>query len=176
MSQTELARQLTDSIGKSIDRAAINKMLKGTRAISAAELLAIEQILGTSYPRTLQIPLKGMVGAGAEVNLLSNDDLWEMVDAPPNPKLGCIAVRVSGDSMFPAYEDGELIYYSENLPPDMLLNRKCVVKLADGRIFVKILQPGRDGFFNLASINPLYPQMVDQAVEWAARIDWTRPR
>ncbi|WP_375705242.1 hypothetical protein [Bartonella sp. AA86SXKL] len=35
LSQSELSRQLTASLGRSIDRAAVNKMLKETRDISA---------------------------------------------------------------------------------------------------------------------------------------------
>ncbi|KFC73220.1 hypothetical protein FG93_01964 [Bosea sp. LC85] len=45
MSQAELARQLTEALGRSIDRAAINKMTTGNRKISGDEMLAITRIL-----------------------------------------------------------------------------------------------------------------------------------
>jgi DNA-binding transcriptional regulator YdaS (Cro superfamily) len=50
MGQAELARRMTEKLGRSIDRAAVNKMTKGTRDVSAGEMLAIMQITGASLP------------------------------------------------------------------------------------------------------------------------------
>lgn len=50
MSQAQLARELTDALGRSIDRAAVNKMLSNGRKISADELVAITRILNTDAP------------------------------------------------------------------------------------------------------------------------------
>lgn len=50
ISQAELSRRLTESLGRSIDRAAVNKMVKGTREISAAELIEILAITGAEIP------------------------------------------------------------------------------------------------------------------------------
>lgn len=132
---------------------------------------------GKQNPEAIKtVALRGKVGAGAEVNLLNNDDFNETVDAPPNACENTIAVEISGDSMFPAYESGTVLYYSSNLPPQDMVNRRCVVKLADGRIFVKTLRSAGEGLWNLESLNPLTPTMVDQIVEWAAQIDWVKPR
>lgn len=128
---------------------------------------------------SIEIPLvklAGKVGAGSEINLLNNDDLG-MVEAPPNADHNSIAVKVTGDSMFPAYEDGELLYYSSNGSPENFVNRRCVVKLGDGRIFVKTLRPGSTpALWNLESLNTQFPTMTDQTVEWVAKIDWVKPR
>lgn len=51
ISQAELSRQLSARLGRSIDKAAVNKMTKGLRRISADELLAIEAITGVSSPK-----------------------------------------------------------------------------------------------------------------------------
>ncbi|ATU91422.1 S24 family peptidase [Phyllobacterium zundukense] len=125
---------------------------------------------------TDHVPLKGRVGAGAEVYAIDNGgDDW--VDAPADADAHTVAVEVSGDSMFPAYEDGTLLYYSRLLPPDTMINRRCVVQLANERIFVKILRKGTsDNAWNLQSLNPLYPDMIDETVEWAAPIDWIKPK
>lgn len=48
--QSSLARELTRRLGRSIDRAALNKMTLGTRKISADELIAITEILGIGRP------------------------------------------------------------------------------------------------------------------------------
>ena len=39
--QAEIARRLTEMLGRSIDRAAVNKMVRGGRAVAADEMLAI---------------------------------------------------------------------------------------------------------------------------------------
>jgi hypothetical protein len=51
MGQAELARRMTDKLGRSIDRAAVNKMTKGTRDVSADEMLAVMQITGAPLPQ-----------------------------------------------------------------------------------------------------------------------------
>lgn len=45
VSQAELARRLTVALGRSIDRAAVNKMTTGDRKIAADEMLAITKLL-----------------------------------------------------------------------------------------------------------------------------------
>jgi len=176
VSQSELARLLTERLARSIDRAAVNKMLKGTRTISGEELLAIEAITGTTAPKEIHVPLKGKVGAGAAVFAI-DDGGDDSVEAPADARHGTVAVQVSGDSMFPAYEEGTILYYSRLLPPSELVNKRAVVQLGDGRIFVKIVRPGADATtWTLTSINGQYADMVDQIVEWAAPIDWIKPR
>jgi SOS-response transcriptional repressor LexA len=174
--QAELARRLSQSLGRSIDRAAVNKMTTGQRAIHGDELLAIERITGLEAPKEIEVPLKGRVSAGGGV-LAIDDGGSDMVAAPAQAKPGTVAVEVDGNSMFPAYESGTLLYYSRLLPPHEMINRRAVVQLGDGRIFVKIVRPGTtDRTWHLQSINPLFPDMQDEVVEWAAPIDWIRPR
>lgn len=176
ISQADMARILTERLGRSIDRAAMNKMTKGTRAIFADELLEIQRTTGVQAPTEIMVPLKGRVGAGQAVYAI-DDGSDETVPAPAEAKPGTVAVEVSGDSMFPAYEDGTLLYYSKILPPAEMVNRRCVVQLGDGKIFVKVLRRGStDKTWTLQSVNTLYPDMVDEVVEWAAPIDWIRPR
>lgn len=127
-------------------------------------------------PSGYKIPLKGMVGAGQAVIMLSDDDI-EYVDAPPNAKEEMIAVEVRGESMFPAFEDGTLLYYSTNRSPQDLVNKRCVVKLDDGRTLVKVLRPGSGSdLWTLQSINSQYQDIVDVRVEWASPIEWIKPK
>jgi transcriptional regulator with XRE-family HTH domain len=46
MTQAELARRLTARLGRQVDSAAVNKIVKGTRALAADELLAIAELTG----------------------------------------------------------------------------------------------------------------------------------
>ena len=140
MTQTLLAEKLSEELKRSVDKAAVNKMLKpgrgkGSRGIAGDELLAIEKITRSSAPKSIKVPLLGHVGAGAQV-LALEDQGDEYVDANSDAKPNTVAVEVDGDSGFPAFEPGTLLYYSENLPPDALINRRCVVKLEDGRNYL----------------------------------------
>lgn len=174
--QAELARQLTSRLGRSIDRAAVNKMTTGERNILGDELLEIERITGFSAPVEILVPLKGRVGAGHETEAIefSYD---ETAPAPADVRPGTVAVEVEGSSMFPAYEPGSILYYSKILPPSEMVNRRAIVQLADGRAMVKIVRPGSaPNTWTLQSINARYPDIEDVVVEWAAPIEWIRPR
>ena len=50
MRQTDLARALSSRLGHRIDRATVNKMISGRRAIAADELLLMANILGVEVP------------------------------------------------------------------------------------------------------------------------------
>lgn len=156
---------------RGLSRAA-GKYAKAFR-VSEAWLLTGE---GQGPGQVVEVPLKGRVGAGAEVYAI-DDGGHETVDAPADCSPSTVAVEVSGDSMFPAYEDRTLLYYSRLMPPESLVNRRCVVQLANGKIFVKVLRRGStDALWTLQSLNPNYADIEDQHVEWAAPIDWIKPR
>lgn len=123
-----------------------------------------------------RVKLMGKVGAGQEI-YATDDGGQSYVDAPADAHQNTVAVEVSGESMYPAYEEGTILFYSKTLPPSEMVNRRAVVQLADGRIFVKTVRPGTTpNTWTLTSINALYPDMIDQIVEWAAPIDWIKPR
>jgi hypothetical protein len=49
-SQAEVARGLTDALGREILRSAVNKLVAGTRALAADEMLEISRITGFLIP------------------------------------------------------------------------------------------------------------------------------
>lgn len=176
ISQSELSRQLSKKLGRSVDRAAVNKMVKGTRAIAADELRLIERITGWEAPSEIEVPLKGYVGAGEAVEAIDNGNA-ETVGAPRDSRPNTVAARVKGNSMFPTLRDGWLLYWSRLLPPNEMQNDLCVVHLEDARIFVKILRAGSaSNLWTLQSVNPAVPDMEDQIVQWVSPIDWIKPR
>lgn len=132
--------------------------------------------LGRPLPPPGHVRLMGRVGAGQVFTPLGDDD-GEFVEAPEGVPPTTEAVEVDGDSMFPAYEDRSLIYYSQTLPPEMMVNRRAVIRLADGSMTVKVIRRGSaDGLWTLQSINARYDDMVDLVIDWAAPIDWVKPR
>lgn len=126
-------------------------------------------------PRTL--PVLGYVGAGAEVHMVDDNVKGQGIDdieAPPGASARAVAVRVRGDSMLPAYHDGDHIVYDEQRRGDDLaryIGRECVVRLQDGRTFIKTIGRGAvPGTWTLWSYNAA--PMQDVLVEWAARVKW----
>lgn len=123
-----------------------------------------------------KVRLAGRVGAGQVITPF-DDEPFEWVEEPADAAPGTVAVEVVGDSGFPAFDEGSLLYYSKLLPPSEMVNKKAVLRTAVGDMYVKILRKGSsDDLWTLQSINSLYPDLVDQVVEWAAPIDWIKPR
>lgn len=128
-----------------------------------------------------KVPIVGYVGGGAEVVFpqeweASPIDEVEMVAADN----GMEAVIVRGPSMEPAFSDRDVIVYRRaQYPIRDLFDKDCVVRLADGRTFVKRLMPGSEPtLFTLVSHNPQTPPITDVAIEWAVPVaqrilNWT---
>jgi phage repressor protein C with HTH and peptisase S24 domain len=124
------------------------------------------------------VPIVGYVGAGGTISFGEGQGPFGEADMPPkNGTPTLVAVTVRGDSMSGMLEDGWTIYYDNRRdPPDETLYTKlCIVGVADGQVLVKKLYPGRKrGHFDLHSTNA--PVMLDQPVDWAARIVWIAPK
>lgn len=101
-----------------------------------------------------QAPLFGTVGAGSSVEPIG-ETAW--ADAPdyidlPDPA-DIFILRVTGDSGYPRYEDGDLLLVDRQpVDPAKMIGRYCVLDLADGRRVVKRLQK-IDGIYMLVSEN-----------------------
>ena len=82
------------------------------------------------------------------------------------------ALEISGDSMKPAYRDGDLIVVSPATP--VRKGDRVVVKTKKGEVMVKELKRKTIKLIELKSINSDHRdrtfQMAD--VEWIARIIW----
>lgn len=65
------------------------------------------------------------------------------------------ALKIQGDSMFPAYRDGEIIYVDPEAAPEH--NRDVVLRNAQGSVTFRRLQQAPDGPYLLA-INPDQPE------------------
>ena len=120
-------------------------------------------------------PIVGHVGAGAEVTPVDDHQLGaglEDSETPPDHDPELVAVRVVGQSMYPFYRDGDLVYYGAHTPSeDGFLGHECVVKLPDGRVFLKQVERGSaPGLYNLVSYNA--PPIADQRLEWASPVRW----
>jgi phage repressor protein C with HTH and peptisase S24 domain len=122
----------------------------------------------------LNVPLVGYVGAGEKIFNYDDRGALEELEAPPGTA-HTVAVRVRGDSMWPAYREGDILFYepTTDFDPDRCLYRDCVVQLKDGTTFVKRILPGPEaGTFTLASYRS--PEMVGVALAWASPVLWIK--
>lgn len=178
-SKAELARRS----GVSYDN--VNKYLAGKvdkprgatlEALAIAlsiDPLWLEKGLDVESPTRL-VPLKGYIGAGGHVEAIDNGNDDE-VEAPADSHPATVAAQIRGDSQLPVLQDGWIIYWSTQLPASSLLNQMAIVQLADGRIMVKTIRNGsQPGLYTLTSYNAA--DIVDVPVDWAAKIDWIKPR
>lgn len=126
-----------------------------------------------SFSRT-EVPLMGYVGAGAIVEPEFEQvppDGFDTVTLPFAVPEGIIALGIRGESMRPAYRDGDavLVYEDQRYATDDYLGEEAVVRTAEGRRYLKELQRGsKRGLYNLYSHNDRL--IEDRRVEWVGEI------
>lgn len=175
-SNTELGRLL------GIPQSRVSEMRKGKRLLKSTELPIIARYLEQPLPQGLTIgnfthsyvPLVGVVGAGAEVFAIDDHMKGgglEEVERPQGATDSTVAVKVRGDSMKPAYKDGDLLYYDTQANGDLdhLIGHDCIVRLTNGRTLVKELRRSA-GRYWLFSHND--DPLLDVEIEWAAKVKW----
>jgi phage repressor protein C with HTH and peptisase S24 domain len=130
-------------------------------------------VTGRGLPSANKVAVVGYVGAGQKI--IPIDDHMrgaglDSVEAPPGAKAtGLAAVKVRGDSMYPAYQDGDVILYGEHEPPAELIGREVVVKTVSEEMFIKHLETGsKPGCYTLRSYNAT--PLRDVEILWAARV------
>ena len=116
----------------------------------------------------------GRVGAGALIDVefeQAPPDGYDTVELPfsfPDPIL---AFEITGDSMLPAYEAGEIIICLRDQvrATDHYLGERVVVRLSTGERYLKRLARGFErGTFNLESWNARTIENV--RIEWVGEI------
>jgi phage repressor protein C with HTH and peptisase S24 domain len=169
MSMAALARHSKTS------RQQVQRLVKGGRKLSKEWAERFAPHLGTTAAQLMFGPRTafavGYVGAGEFIPI---DDHaigagLEEVEIPAGVPDDAVLLIVRGDSMAPRYFDNEYLFYRrDSRPPSELIGRECVVKLTDGRLYVKELRRGESGLFTLFGWNS--PLIENVAVEWAAPV------
>lgn len=120
------------------------------------------------------VPIVGYVGAGEVIINVHDPGGGLGRVAPPGGDLKTVAVVVRGESMYPRYLDGELLFFEPNslgVPGDCI-GRDCVVQVRSGPTYIKRLMRGaRDGLYRLVSYKA--PDIDDVDVLWASRVRYT---
>ena len=97
---------------------------------------------------------------------------WDEVGLPSVKDEHAYALKISGDSMKPAYRNGDVIVVSPAAP--IRKGDRVVVKTTSGEVMVKELRRRTQKVVELASINPSHRDRTLDAkdVDWIARIVW----
>ncbi|KRR21884.1 LexA family transcriptional regulator [Bradyrhizobium retamae] len=169
MSQSDLARRLSDRLRVDFDRSKVNKIVLGKRKVSADELFAIEEI--TSFPapaalrntpqaermpKVLQIPLLDTVTAG-KLKAPSSQIPMEDVPLLAFADLGrgdwfALKVEQDADSMDRVSPPGSTLLI--NKADRELRSGRCYIFSVDGETTYKMWQDGDPAYLAPFSTNP----------------------
>lgn len=161
----------------------LSRMQSDARNVSAKNLRKIADGLEVSpadlvETQTAMAPIVGKAGAGPDGMVLfaESDGNFGEIAAPVGATPEVRALEVEGHSMRGLAEDGWVIFYDEIIDPGQdAFDELCVCWLDDGRVLVKILQPGREpGLFNLESTTA--PTLRDVLVRQVALVTSIMPR
>lgn len=144
--------------------------------VRGSTLIKLAEFFQTTVDElTMPVELGGKIGAGGSILFDESPDKQE-VERPPLALGRMMALQVVGDSMFPRYDEGAIVYVRrdhEGVLPQYL-GRECAVHLSDGGTFLKILEEGTEpGKYNLRSHNA--PLMRNVEVIWASPVLFVRP-
>jgi phage repressor protein C with HTH and peptisase S24 domain len=130
----------------------------------------------SAKPAAQAVPLLGFAEAGAggyfDDGGFPVGKGWDEVAFPAVNDEHAYALEISGDSMKPAYRDGDVIVVSPGSP--IRRGDRVVVKTVSGEVIVKELRRRTAKVIELQSLNPEHPDRTLQVgdVVWIARIVW----
>lgn len=120
------------------------------------------------------VPVSGEIGAGAKVYDIEGGG-GRNIDFERAPRgFGAVeALRVRGDSMYPVYRHGDLVFI-EDRPAEfpLLRNTEYIIELTDGRRLLKMVEPASGGRYNLIAYNA--PVEPDVEIANAQRVRYVR--
>ena len=134
------------------------------------------QLIGDGARGLQSVPLLGLAQAG-DGGYFDDSGFpagkgWDEVALPSASDEHAYALEISGDSMKPAYRDGDIIVVSPGTP--IRRGDRVVVKTSGGEVMVKELKRRTTKTLELQSLNPVHPDRTLDAddVAWIARIIW----
>lgn len=153
----------------------IAKILRATGASLGEFLSYVGDGEGIGIYRN--VPLIGFAQAGSQGFF---DDAgypiggsWDEIPFPGLADDHAYALEISGDSMEPAYRDGDTVIVS----PQASIRRgdRVVLKTIKGEVMAKVLRRKTAHKVELSSINPKHAdrELGSEDIDWIARIVWS---
>lgn len=129
-----------------------------------------------------ELPVVGYVGAGGEILFedayVQGDGMYHIEVLPGLDPLGLIGLEVKGDSMYPTFREGYVVFINRdgwNHVESDALNDWAVCRVSDGRTLLKEIRPSRqEGCYDLISQNA--PPIEGVKLEWATPVVGYRKR
>ncbi len=134
------------------------------------------QLIGDGARSLQSVPLLGFAQAGSggyfDDSGFPAGKGWDEVALPSAIDEHAYALEISGNSMKPAYRDGDIIVVSPGTP--IRRGDRVVVKTSGGEVMVKELKRRTTKTLELQSLNPAHADRTFDAadIEWIARIVW----
>jgi repressor LexA len=154
---------------------AVSEILSGIRLIKASEIAPIVEYFALNA-----VPIMGRVGAGAviepETEQVPPEGLGD-IELPFPIEEELVAFEVSGDSMLPKYENGDVIvcYREQRHPLSSFYGEEAAVRLKTGERYLKTIERSKStGLVNLSSFNAKAINGVK--LDWIGEICVTLPR
>lgn len=124
------------------------------------------------------VPVIGYVGVGAEIDqhaINNHSNGATAIEAPSLDMMGSVAAIVRGDSLYPVYQDGDVIFYLRHGIDEeaAYIGRECVVQVAGGPLLLKRVMRGSErGSYLLLSYNA--SPMDNVRLQWASPVRWIK--
>src|SRR5947208_15507854 len=134
------------------------------------------QLIGDGARGLQSVPLLGLAQAGSggyfDDSGFPAGKGWDEVGLPSASDEHAYALEISGDSMKPAYRDGDIIVVSPGTP--IRRGDRVVVKTSGGEVMVKELKRRTTRTLELQSLNPAHADRTLDAddIDWIARVVW----
>lgn len=169
LTQEDLAKKLDK------DYSTIGKWENGTRSPIMVDILKIadlfdislESLIGNniiydnaeSISETVSVPIYGSIKAG--IPLESQNDIVEYMDIPKTWEIGkkIFGLRISGDSMYPKYNDGDTVIFEQTNDIETYKNKDCAVMINNTESTFKKLLVNEQGIM-LQPYNASYDIMM----------------
>lgn len=150
VNQTTIARWENNEIAPTIDNL---EDLANALNVSLPDLLGRDLRIDNATPTNVndnvtKIPVLGVIKAGIPIE--AQQDILEYIEIPKSWLRGgkkFYGLRVSGDSMFPKYQDNDVVIFedSRTYDPTMLNNKDCVVMVNGNDATFKKVQLTEEG-------------------------------
>jgi phage repressor protein C with HTH and peptisase S24 domain len=145
-------------------------------AATSSSIDTFVQLIGDSARTVQSVPLLGFAQAATggyfDDGGFPAGKGWDEVGLPAVSDEHAYALEIAGDSMKPAYRDGDVIVVSPVTP--IRRGDRVVVKTRDGEVMVKELKRRTAKTLELQSLNPNHVDRTLAAADvvWIARIVW----
>lgn len=126
--------KMCKALNISVDKLVENSELISELDFDNADFLAIDS-------DTIQIPVLGVIKAGIPIE--AQEEILDYIEIPKKWTLGdkkFYGLMISGDSMFPKYQEGDIVIFEQNGDKELINGKDCAIMInGNDATFKKVL-------------------------------------